>query len=340
VPRNAKRGGAKRSDPSPNGVARSDPSPDGIARGETPRPAPFSDATHVAAIEAPLDRQLRGFFEGASWNAVRALIESGKVSVDGDVVREPNRLVAAGAGVRVTMRAPRTKGPALPAELIAHVDTQVVIVRKPAGISTVPYDENETGTLSELVEAALKRKGGPLTPIGIVHRIDKETSGLVVFARTLTAKRTLKQQFRTHTVKRRYLALAHGAVAPGTLESRLVKDRGDGRRGSTENPTLGREAVTHVRVLEKLRGATLVECRLETGRTHQIRIHLAESGHPLLGERVYSKNYRGTLLPAPRLMLHAIELGFEHPTTGAPLHFEEPMPGEMRRVLETLRGRP
>ncbi|HTQ02198.1 MAG TPA: RluA family pseudouridine synthase [Polyangiaceae bacterium] len=300
---------------------------------------PFEDATHVAVHAEPLDRQLRGVFAGASWNAVRALIESGKVSVDGEVVRAPNHVVRAGAEIRVAMRAPRARGPELPADLFAHVDAHVVVARKPAGISTVPYDENETGTLAELVEAALRRKGGPHAPLGIVHRIDKETSGLVVFARTLAAKRVLKQQFRVHSVRRGYWALAHGVVAPGTLASRLVKDRGDGRRGSTENQNLGREAITHVRVLEKLHGATLVECRLETGRTHQIRIHLSESGHPLLGERVYSKTFRGALISAPRLMLHAFELGFEHPTTGAPLHFEQPMPPDMRDVLATLRMR-
>lgn len=304
-----------------------------------PPPVAFTDSTHVAATDAPLDRLLRASFPGASWNAVRNLIESGKVSVDGEVVRESSRAVRAGSEIRLSMRAPRARDNVLPRELIAHVDTHVVVVRKPAGISTVPYDEDETGTLSELVETTLKKKGGPHTPLGIVHRIDKETSGLVVFARTLTAKRALKQQFRVHSVRRRYLALAHGKVAPGTRESRLVKDRGDGRRGSTENPTLGREAVTHVRVLEPLRSATLIECRLETGRTHQIRIHLAEDGHPLLGERVYSKNFAGTLLPAPRLMLHAFELGFEHPVTGEPLHFEEPMPDDMKNVLERLRGR-
>jgi 23S rRNA pseudouridine1911/1915/1917 synthase len=282
---------------------------------------------------------LRGAFPGASWNAVRALIESGKVAVDGAVVRETNRPVRAGSELRVSMRAPRVRENALPPELIAHLDPHVVVVRKPAGISTVPYDENETGTLSELVEAALKRKGGGHAPLGIVHRIDKETSGLVVFSRNLAALRALKQQFRVHSVKRRYLALAHGQVAAGTLRSRLVKDRGDGRRGSTDNESLGRDAITHVRVLEPLRGATLIECRLETGRTHQIRIHLSEDGHPLVGERVYTKHFGGPLIVAPRLMLHAFELGFEHPATGAPLHFEEPMPDDMRAVLERLRGR-
>jgi 23S rRNA pseudouridine1911/1915/1917 synthase len=138
-------------------------------------------------------------------------------------------------------------------------------------------------------------------------------------------------------VERRYVALAHGSVRAATHHSRLVKDRGDGRRGSTEHPELGRDSVTHVKPLEALAGATLVECRLETGRTHQIRIHLAESGHPLVGERVYGRSYRGERIEAPRLMLHAFELGFEHPTTGKPLHFEQPMPEDMERVVHALR---
>jgi 23S rRNA pseudouridine1911/1915/1917 synthase len=212
-----------------------------------------------------------------------------------------------------------------------------VVVAKPAGISTVPYDENERGTLDELVMETLSERGRR-APLGIVHRIDKETSGVVVFTRTLSAKHQLKNQFRFHTVGRHYVAIAHGAVKTATIKSRLVQDRGDGRRGSTENEELGREAVTHVKWLENLRGATLIECRLETGRTHQIRIHLSERGHPLVGERVYSKNYRGELLAAPRLMLHARELELDHPQTGERLRFEQPMPADMQALLESLRG--
>jgi 23S rRNA pseudouridine1911/1915/1917 synthase len=281
---------------------------------------------------------LRALNEGMSWGAARRLIVSGKVSVDGRRELDPTAMVAAGATVGVSMSAPkpREKSP-LASDDIVYLDGQVVVVKKPAGISTVPYDEHEKGTLSELVHAMLKRRGGPVAELGIVHRIDKETSGLVLFARTLAAKRALKQQFRFHSVERRYVALAHGAVRAATHRSRLVQDRGDGRRGSTDNPVLGRDAVTHVRPLEALAGATLVECRLETGRTHQIRIHLAEAGHPLVGERVYGRNYRGPPIEAPRLMLHAFELGFEHPSNGKPMLFEEPMPQDMERVVQGLR---
>jgi 23S rRNA pseudouridine1911/1915/1917 synthase len=253
-------------------------------------------------------------------------------------VLEPTRPVREDAKIVVSLRAPKPRAPSpLGKDTILYVDAEVVVVKKPAGVSTVPYDERETGTLSELVHAELKRHGGPRAELGVVHRIDKETSGLLVFTRTLAAKRHLKQQFRFHTVKRRYLAIAHGFVEPSTLTSRLVKDRGDGRRGSTKNPKLGRDAVTHVRMLERLPGATLVECRLETGRTHQIRIHLAEAGHPLLGERVYDRRYDGPRLSAPRLMLHATELGFEHPRTGEAMQFEEPMPEDMERVVRSIR---
>jgi 23S rRNA pseudouridine1911/1915/1917 synthase len=271
---------------------------------------------------------------------VRKLIETGKVSVDGEVTRDPVRAVRRGSIVAISMRARRSDGEALPKTAFVHVDAHVVVVRKPAGVSTVPFDESETDTLVDRVHKALKgltRTNG--APPGIVHRLDKETSGLIVFARTLAAKRALKQQFRVHSVHRRYVAVAHGSVDGRSISSRLVRDRGDGRRGSTNNPTLGRDATTHVSVLERLEGSTLVECRLETGRTHQIRIHLAELGHPLLGETLYLKGFSGPVLDAPRLMLHARELGFEHPTTHEHLSFEEPMPDDMRLVVESLRPR-
>lgn len=274
---------------------------------------------------------------GKSWNDVRRLVRTGKIFIDGQARLDPTELVPGGAELEFRQNAPRaTRAASLPRSAILHLDAQIVVVAKPAGISTVPFDENERGTLDELVMETISERGRR-APLGIVHRIDKETSGVVVFTRTLAAKYHLKNQFRFHSVGRRYVAIAHGAVKTATIESRLVPDRGDGRRGSTDNAELGREAITHVKWLETLRGATLVECRLETGRTHQIRIHLSERGNPLVGERVYSKNYHGELLPAPRLMLHARELELDHPQTGARLRFEQAMPADMQAVLDSLR---
>jgi 23S rRNA pseudouridine1911/1915/1917 synthase len=302
-------------------------------------PSRFVDRSEAAPNDGPLDRVLRALHPGASWNGVRRLIETGKVSIDGVVTHDPVRAVRRGSIIAVSMRARRpSAGETLSKDAFVYVDSQVAVVKKPAGVSTVPYDETETDTLIDRVHKALKvLNRGNAAPPGIVHRLDKETSGLILFARTLAAKRALKQQFRVHSVHRRYVAVAHGHVLAQSVSSRLVRDRGDGRRGSTDNPTLGRDAVTHVGVLERLDGATLVECRLETGRTHQIRIHLAELGHPLLGETLYMKGYAGAIIDAPRLMLHARELGFSHPATGATLSFEEPMPDDMRLVVESLR---
>jgi 23S rRNA pseudouridine1911/1915/1917 synthase len=283
----------------------------------------------------PLDRVLREQHPGASWGEVRRLIETGKVSIDGAVQRDTVHRVSAGAQIELRMAAARQReGPRLPSGAMVHVDGHVVVVQKPAGISTVPYDENETGTLDELVRRELGRREPPL---GIVHRIDKETSGLVLFARSMAAKLDLKNQFRVHSVRRRYRAIAHGQLRDRTIFSRLIQDRGDGRRGSTNNPKLGREATTQVFFREALAGASFVECRLETGRTHQIRIHLSEAGHPLVGERVYDRNNPHPVIAAPRLMLHALQLGFRHPVTHAELDFEQPLPADILEVLARLR---
>jgi 23S rRNA pseudouridine1911/1915/1917 synthase len=211
------------------------------------------------------------------------------------------------------------------------------VVDKPAGTSSVPFDASERDSLDQLTAELLERRERRRSvELGIVHRLDKETSGLIVFSRTLGAKRHLKQQFRFHTAHRRYLAIAHGELGAGTHHSRLVRDRGDGLRGSTDNPTLGRAATTHVKPLRILRGATLLECSLETGRTHQIRIHLSEAGHPLVGERVYVRDFHGELIAAPRVMLHAAELGFTHPTTGQTLGFSTPAPADFQALLASL----
>ena len=294
-----------------------------------------------------LDAALRELFPGTSWNKARNCITTGKVKVGDEVVLSPTRFVRPGDKVTVKLSAPRpSTAQRVGREIIAYVDPHVVVVRKPPGVSTVPFDERETGTLDELVRAHLSRagrsSGGRVQgTLGVVHRLDKETSGLLVFARTLAAKKHLSQQFRVHSVHREYRAIVHGDIDDRTFRSRLVADRGDGLRGSTRKPNEGQASVTHIARVERLGDAaraTLIACRLETGRTHQIRIHLAESGHPLVGERVYIRRYNGVRIAAPRIMLHAAELGFVHPQTEEEVQFEEPLPADMETMLSRLRS--
>ncbi len=293
---------------------------------------------------AMLDQAVRTLF-GLSWGRARALIDRGKVRVDDELATVHTTPVRAGASLVLDPAARAPRGAALGREAIVHLDAHVVVVRKPAGVSTVPFDEREHGTLDELVRAHLastasSRRERP--NLGVVHRLDRETTGLVVFTRTWLAKKSLSAQFRDHSVTRRYFAIVHGILTrPATYRSHIMEDRGDGLRGSWEarprkGPPAGQHAVTHVEPVEPLAGATLVACRLETGRTHQIRVHLSEAGHPLVGERVYVRGRAVREIPAPRLMLHATTLGFVHPKTEEAMIFEEPIPRDMREVIAAL----
>ena len=194
-------------------------------------------------------------------------------------------------------------------------------------------------TLADLLPGLLEKRG----PVWAVHRLDKETSGLVVFARSKAAERNLGTQFRAHTIERRYLAVVRGRAKPGRIESFLVRDRGDGRRGSTTEPGQGKRAVTQVRVVEELGEYTLVECRLETGRTHQVRIHLGASGTPICGERIYDRPLHGRPAPdrsgASRLALHAASLGFKHPSTGKRMAWQSPLPKDLQDLVSRLRAK-
>lgn len=320
---------------------------------------------------ALVDAVVRGLYE-LSWNRARELVRRGKISVNGKVVTSATLRLRAGAEVLLDLAArdPKVAKQALDPAAIVFVDANVVVVDKPAGVSTVPFDPEgmgasialrtrpgEEATLDQRVRTALaarekaRGRSGPPPEIGVVHRLDKETSGLLVFTRSWAAKKALMAEFRAHTVHRRYLAIVHGIPKGGRIETHLIEDRGDGLRGSVEhrrgrNRALGSEktqrAVTHVEVLEELaRGtpnpAALISVELETGRTHQIRIHLAEEGHPLLGERVYTRGWKGTPIPSPRVMLHAAELGFTHPTTGEPREWTADPPADFQEMLEFLR---
>ncbi len=273
-----------------------------------------------------------------AWSVAKRHVTSGKVFVDGNVITEVDHRLLQGQNVELRMAAPKPRDPEREGVLV-YDDAHVVVIDKPSGISSVPYEERETGTAMDLIRGAWRRMGKPATsvPLHVVHRIDRATSGLLAFAKSKRAEQGLAAQLRAHTMERMYICVAHGRVAPGRIESNLVVDRGDGLRGSTSDPHRGKRAVTHVSVREELRAATLCEVRLETGKTHQIRIHLAESGHPLVGEPVYTRDYRGTLITSPRLLLHAATLGFEHPITGERVSLSAELPPDFTAVVDRLR---
>lgn len=280
------------------------------------------------------------------------MVRDRRVHLAGTLCLDPMRRLKTGQRVEVALaevpsaRPPRPRE-AVPSPIIRHADDQIVVVDKPAGLTTMRHPEEaaEFGdrgrrylppTLADLLPKLLGR--GPR--LRAVHRIDKETSGLVVFARSAEAERHLGRQFREHTIERRYLALVRGRAVAGRIDSPIVRDRGDGRRGRGA-PGEGQHAVTHVRVLEELGKFTFLECQLETGRTHQVRIHLGEAGTPLCGERIYDRPLHGRPVPdgsgAQRILLHAAFLGFDHPGTSLRVDWTSPLPTDMATLLQTLR---
>jgi 23S rRNA pseudouridine1911/1915/1917 synthase len=284
---------------------------------------------------------LRELVPGLSWSRAREIVGSGQVRVEGRPATDPAERLREGERIEVGGSSQARREP----DLLVHLDADVAVVRKPAGLMTVPFERTDRDTLLSRARVAIRRleasRGATPNPsLRAVQRLDKDTSGLVVFARTIAAQRDLQQQFTEHTALRRYLAVVHGTARDTVFDTVLVPDRGDGLRGSAKGraaPPEARRAVTYVTVEKRLREATLVSCRLETGRTHQIRIHLSEAGHPLLGESVYVRDFKGRRLPAPRLMLHATELGFVHPRTSKEIRFVDPPPEDFAAVVEDLK---
>ncbi len=301
--------------------------------------------------------------------AALRLIRERRVFVGNAPCTDPGRRLRPGDRIRLltrpagdhlspkTIKPTPTTGPPYegPAPVIRFADDQIVVVDKPAGLTTMRHAEEalEHGrralrylpaTLQDLLPGLLQRKTpGKAGKVRAVHRLDKETSGLVAFARTPAAEANLGRQFRAHSTERLYLALVRGRAHDARIESWLVRDRGDGRRGSGKKPGEGQRAVTHVRVVERLGDFTLVECRLETGRTHQVRIHLGEAGTPLCGERIYDRPLNGRPLPdgsgARRILLHAAELGLAHPASGQAMRWRSDLPADMAAIIHRLRRR-
>jgi 23S rRNA pseudouridine1911/1915/1917 synthase len=216
---------------------------------------------------------------------------------------------------------------------IVHEDADLLVIDKPAGLVVHPGSGNWAGTL---LNALLHHSpaAASLPRAGIVHRLDKDTSGLLVVAKTEPAQAALVRQLQSRTVKRTYLALARGLVArAGKVDAPI--GRHPVHRTRMAVVASGKPAVTHFRVRERFAAHSLLECDLETGRTHQIRVHLASIGHPLEGDGVYGGRGERRF---PRQALHAWKLAFDHPRTGEPVAFESPLPGDFRALLESLRA--
>ncbi|PZU07482.1 RluA family pseudouridine synthase [Sphingomonas sp.] len=293
-----------------------------------------------------LDRTLATLVPTLSRERLKSLISAGSVTRGEQAVRDPAIKVKAGDSYVVSIPDPKpTHNEAQDIPLvIAFEDEHLIVVDKPAGLVVHPACGNLDGTL---VNALLHHCRGSLSGIGgverpgIVHRIDKDTSGLMVAAKTDRAHAGLAAQFAKHSIDRRYRAIVSGRPRPidGTVDAPL--GRSPANRKKMAVVPGGKRAVTHYRTIETLIGATLVECRLETGRTHQVRVHMASIGHPLLGDPFYgrpSKEQRRLLdgLGFHRQALHAAHLGFIHPVTSAALSFESRIPADMQELFSRL----
>lgn len=305
---------------------------------------------------------LRQHRPGTSWSRARQWIQQAAVKVNQVVCLDEARRLRLGDVVELGI-SHRQRIPIAELVRILHVDRHLIVVDKPSGLTTERRPEERRWparrkalqpTLDELLPGLLHREPSQSTRgpsrsakrqaaggVILVHRLDRDTSGVMVVARTAEAAQGLTAQFRKHTAERVYRAVVAGHPGNVTIQSLLVRNRGDGLRGSAAAP-VGKEAITHVREIERIGDYALIECRLETGRTNQIRIHLAERNCPVCGEVKYNRRPDGTIIPdesaAPRLALHAAELAFIHPMTQQPLHFLSPWPEDLATLVRQLRS--
>ncbi|SNS39394.1 ribosomal large subunit pseudouridine synthase D [Sphingomonas laterariae] len=296
-----------------------------------------------------LDKALATALPEFSRERLKALINDGQVHrADGAPAGDPSAKVAPGDAFDVTVPPPiplENEAQDIPL-VIAYEDDHLIVVDKPAGLVVHPAAGNLDGTL---VNALLHHCGGSLSGIGgvarpgIVHRIDKDTSGLMVAAKTDLAHEGLAKQFAAHSIDRRYRAIVAGLPVPttGSVDGPIARSATHRKKMAIVQDGRGKRAVTHYRLITALKGASLVECRLETGRTHQVRVHMSSIGHPLLGDPVYGRirpEHRSLLnrLGFERQALHAAHLGFIHPYSGEHLAFDSNMPPDMQALLMEL----
>ncbi|MEO8276704.1 MAG: RluA family pseudouridine synthase [Thermoanaerobaculia bacterium] len=287
-------------------------------------------------------RRLIEVYPDLSFTRAKRVIEGGQVSVDGKQIYDPGTFVDPAAKLvwdphRKVER--RVEGPTV--ELL-HSDADVAVAIKPAGLLTQPTTEREKDTLLSRVSLTLARKAGERVYLAVVHRLDKDSSGLVAFATSKRGLTALQKQLEDHSMARTYEALVEGNVIgeSGTFREDLAGDGTHRKRWVARPGERGKPAVTHWEVVQRFGGATHVRVRLETGRTHQIRIHFAAAGYPVVGERVYRKRTLGEpAVKTTRQALHAAELSFQHPGNGRKVTFKAPLPDDFRALVAELRKR-
>ena len=295
-----------------------------------------------------LDRALADLLPDLSRERLKGLIGEGQVSSSDVSKINASMKVAAGQSFTVTLPAPvplDTVAQDIPLTIV-HEDADLIVVDKPAGLVVHPAAGNLDGTLVNALlhhcEGKLSGIGGVARP-GIVHRIDKDTSGLLVVAKSDKAHEGLARQFKDHSIDRLYAAIVYGVPVPGsgTVDAWVGRSDADRKKMAVHREGRGKHAVTHYRMVERLQGAAMVECRLETGRTHQVRVHMHHIGHPLIGDPVYGRERKGfksilETLGFKRQALHAKSLGFIHPVTSERLMFQSVLPGDMQELLSQL----
>ena len=292
-----------------------------------------------------LDLVLSACLEEFSRSFIQKLFENDRIYVDGQNCREKKLKAVAGSVVAVDIPEPEkleVEAENIPLDIV-YEDDDLLVVNKPAGMVVHPAPGNYNGTL---VNALMYHCGDNLSSIngvirpGIVHRIDKDTSGLLMVAKNDKAHASLSQQLADHSLTRKYRAIVYSNIKEdeGTVDKPIGRDPSNRLRNAVTELN-SKEAVTHYRVLERFGNYTLVEAQLETGRTHQIRVHMSYIKHPLLGDELYgpTKSKNASKLGAKRQMLHAGVLGFIHPSTGEYIEFESALPEDFEKVLEKLR---
>ncbi len=308
-----------------------------------------STTHHGVLGEGRLDRALVAAIPALSRARIQALLGEGALTVNGTVVSDPASTRFTGQPFALGIPAPRPdKAQAQDIALsVIFEDEHLIIVDKPAGLVVHPAAGHADGTL---VNALLHHCNGQLSGIGgvqrpgIVHRIDRDTSGLLVVAKSDVAHEGLAKLFAAHDIERRYLAVVNGIPAPpaGTVRTQIGRSNHDRKKMAVLAEGRGKHAVTHFRMLEAFKKAALVECRLETGRTHQVRVHMAHIGHPLIGDATYNIRQNAFRFGPnqsyfDRQALHAVSLGFIHPVTGEKLGFESALPADIQLLLSELK---